>query len=471
MEIQSRMSNGFLSHEQRKKYGQFIEEPSPEQLAKYFLLDDLDKLFIFKRKGSHNHIGFALQLCTVRFLGYFLTNPVAVPINVKHYLAKQLNVNENTLLVYETSKTHWKHKLEIKATYDYHDFIEQPYHWRLTRWLYNQFWYTNDRPITLFELAVSRCISLKVLLPGITVLERLISQIKERATTTLWRKLASLPDTNQCARLENLLQITDRKHITGLESIRQQITHESPVGFLKAIERHNRFYSLGAHRWDTSKLPAGKLKALSRYAAVARAKIIERMTYERRIATLAAFAIIFTISSQDNIIDYMIKYFSDLFNTADKNNKNERFRTLKDLDGSAKELVNACSLVLDESIPDEKLREMIFSKVPKERLKSSVGTVNALTKPVDQTIEYKEIFKYYNAIRRFMPKLLSSVRFKANAAGKYALSAWEFLAECENKTGKDKYAGAPVEGMSSSWKKVIVKDDCNIKPCPYTFPR
>jgi len=84
------MPAGFLTHQQKEKYGKFCEELTSDQLAKYFLLDDQDKLLVFRRKGEHNHLGFALQLGTVRFLGAFLTNPIDVPSNVIHYLSSQL---------------------------------------------------------------------------------------------------------------------------------------------------------------------------------------------------------------------------------------------------------------------------------------------------------------------------------------------------------------------------------------------
>lgn len=268
------MPAGFLTHQQKEKYGKFCEELTSDQLAKYFLLDDQDKLLVFRRKGEHNHLGFALQLGTVRFLGAFLTNPIDVPSNVIHYLSSQLNISDSVLALYQASKTHWSHKLEIKETYGYHDFTEQPYHLRLIRWLYNHFWLSSEHPGVLFNLAMDRCIGQKILLPGATVLERLISQIRERATSRLWHKLASLPDTNQREILENLLMVDD-KNKTGLESLRQPVTHESPIGFLKAIERFKMIYSIGAYQWNISRIPIGKIGVLSRYASMARAQIIE----------------------------------------------------------------------------------------------------------------------------------------------------------------------------------------------------
>ncbi|MBX4271809.1 DUF4158 domain-containing protein [Clostridium estertheticum] len=374
----------FLTKEQRNRYGNFIDEPTNEQLAVYFLLDDTDKKTAQRHRGDYNRIGFGIQLGTVRFLGTFLPNPLKIPANIIHYISQQLELSENNLEKYSYSESRWDHAREIRQAYGYHDFMMQPHHFRLVRWLYNHFWIAPERPSVIFDLTMSRLIEQKILLPGATVLERLISQIRERATSRLWHKLASLPDTNQREILENLL-IVDAKNKTGLEMLRQSVTHESPIGFLKAIKRFKMIYSIGAYQWNISRMPIGRIFVLSRYASIARAQTIERMPNERRIATLVAFAITYTTSSQDDIIDYMERYFSTLFNGANRKGEKERLRSLKDLDSSARELSRACLLLLDEKVPDETIRKTIFSSIPKERLKLAIGMIDTLTRPIDQT--------------------------------------------------------------------------------------
>jgi len=62
---------GYLSESQAREYGCFPDELTPDQLARYFHLDDADRAFVALHRGDHNRLGVAVQLGSLRILGTF----------------------------------------------------------------------------------------------------------------------------------------------------------------------------------------------------------------------------------------------------------------------------------------------------------------------------------------------------------------------------------------------------------------
>jgi Domain of unknown function (DUF4158) len=84
------MAIQILTDEQRRRYARFAGNPSPEQLARHFHLDIADQEIIQTLRGDHNRLGFALMLCSARFLGAFPDSETEVPKPVRATLARQI---------------------------------------------------------------------------------------------------------------------------------------------------------------------------------------------------------------------------------------------------------------------------------------------------------------------------------------------------------------------------------------------
>jgi TnpA family transposase len=112
-----------LSEDQQRNYGKYSGDPSAAQLSRYFHLDDADRALIALRRGDQNRLGFAVQLCTVRFLGTFLPDLLQAPRVIVNLLASQLGILTNRRRLDEyMDQTRQDHAEEIRLQLGYLDF-------------------------------------------------------------------------------------------------------------------------------------------------------------------------------------------------------------------------------------------------------------------------------------------------------------------------------------------------------------
>jgi len=143
------MADGFLTGDQLRRYGRYTGDPDAAQLARYFYLDAADRGLVDVRRGEHNRLGFAVQLCTVRFLGTFLPDPAEVPWAVAEHLATQLSIADHGVLKVYAARdaTNRDHAGEIRAAYGYTDFTIPDAQQDLRAWLSARTTLGAERPV------------------------------------------------------------------------------------------------------------------------------------------------------------------------------------------------------------------------------------------------------------------------------------------------------------------------------------
>jgi hypothetical protein len=73
---------------------QLPETLNPESLRKYFTLTETDLQEVAVCRGVVNKLGFAVQLCTLRWQGYFLGDTRGLPAPVLESIAPQLGLSQ-----------------------------------------------------------------------------------------------------------------------------------------------------------------------------------------------------------------------------------------------------------------------------------------------------------------------------------------------------------------------------------------
>ncbi|CEL40487.1 transposase [Xanthomonas citri pv. citri] len=456
------MPVSFLSTTQRERYGRYPDTLSSEELARYFHLDDDDREWIATKRRDSSRLGYALQLTTARFLGTFLEAPTAVPSPVLHTLSSQLGIADpsDCVIDYRTTRQRWQHTSEIRTRYGYREFTGTGVQFRLGRWLCALCWTGTDRPSALFDYANGWLVGHKVLLPGVTLLERFIAEIRSRMESRLWRLLVHGVTPEQRQRLDDLLKLVEGSRQSWLDRLRKGPVRVSAPALVAALLRIETVRGLGIKLPGTH-VPPSRIAALARFASTAKVSAVARLPEVRRIATLVAFVHCLEASAQDDAIDVLDLLLRELFTKAEKEDRKVRQRSLKDLDRAASTLAEACRMLLDPALPDGELRERVYAAIGHDELAQALNEVRGLVRPPNDVF-YTELEARKATVSRFLPALLRVIRFDANPAAQPLAQALQWLHE---KPDHD----PPTAIVGKAWQRHVVQDDGRINATAYSF--
>ena len=443
------MPVGFLTDDQTRRYGRFTGDPTPDQLARHFHLDDADRAFVAGHRGDHNRLGVAVQLGSVRLLGTFLDDPADAPAPAVRYVADQLAIpgHAEAIAAYAASAGRWRHGNRIRERYRYRQLADAGVGFRLNRFLYALCWTGTDRPSTLFDRAVAWLVAAKVLLPGLSVLERAVARVRSRATGHLFRRLTSRLTTEQRARLDALVVVPDGARQSPLDRLREGPFIRSGPEIGRAVARLEEIRAIGAGLPEADRLPPGKVTALARFASTARAQAVARLPDDRRAATLLAFVRTLEASATDDVIDLFDAVSTAMFAQADAASREARLRSLRDLDAAALKLRDAGAVILDAATPDTDVRAAVLALVSRDALAAAVERVGRLAEPPDDTF-FAELRKRSRTFR-YVPALLRGLELEAAPAGKALLDAVAHLRVVQD--GGKRPGPAPVAFAPKGW--------------------
>lgn len=458
------MPTNFLTQDQKENYGKFPKEIDEYDLAKYFLLDERDLEFIEKKRGLQNRFGFALQITSIRFLGMSFNDLEKMPYNAKRFVANQIDVNNIKILgdYGKRDVTKREHLAEIKAFYDYSD-LSEGWLFRINRMIYYKVWIGDEKPSVLFDNSVSWLLQNKILLPGITTLERIIARIRDRIYGIIWKSLSDIPSNFQKKRLNSLISIKKNSRYSNLDNYRKGPVHVSSNSINDQIDKYLSLKRFGISKLDFSRIPEIHLKNLARYASMASVAKIVRMNEDKKIATLLCFVKHYETEAIDEVLDLFDLIVSDIILNAKKLGQKRRLRTLKDLDNSALILAEFCHNILfknnaesrdDKLSLDEMLR---LSNLPMDQVSSSINIINDIARPSDNRFS-DEMLEQYARVKRFLPNFLKHINFRSTKEGINLTNALKYLKNDFNaKSGyiinKD---DAPMQFISRNWMNLVI---------------
>src|SRR5215510_3688501 len=146
------MSTGFLTAADRDRLNRFPAQIPEEDLSAFFLLSEADQQAINQPREAHTRLGFALQLCALRYLGFAPDDLSTAPAAAIGYVAQQLGVAPQALEAYGTRRpTRTTHFQQVQAHLHFRTATPLDVY-GLQEWLVERA-LEHDQPMVLFQLA------------------------------------------------------------------------------------------------------------------------------------------------------------------------------------------------------------------------------------------------------------------------------------------------------------------------------
>ena len=422
-------------------YGRFSGVPSRSDLERFFFLDDADKALIKDRRGDHTRLGFVLQATTVRYLGVFLEDALDVSWPVVEYLAGQLGIDDPSCVKRYTVRrmTAYEHAWEIREAYGFRVFEDASATEDFRRFLEGRAWTHAEGPGAMFDQAVGWLRRNRVLLPGITVLTRLVGGIRDRAADRMHGLLAAAAqavDPTLPGRLRASLTVPAGARFSEMESWRQSPTRVSGPALVGALDRAVELEALRVREADCSAVPPNKVSALARYGLASKAATLETLAEPRRTATLLALARHLDAVAVDDALDlFALLMATRLINPARAAANTDRLMSLPRLERASRTLAlvnREVMAALDAAAEsgtglDAAAVWAVIEKIaPREQITGAVATVTELVPDDDANSDVAvrvALAERYRTVRPFLPLLGESASLAASPAGAAVLAA------------------------------------------------
>ena len=159
------MPGQLFTDAKRRRLSGFTARVSPENLVTYYTLTKADRVAVNQYGDDTGRLGFALQLGTLRYLGFCPDDLATAPAEVVRFLADQSKVAPEGLSAYgRRAKTRTDHFLAVQEHLGYRKAGPEERE-QLARWLLDRA-LEHDRPLLLWQLACEKLAADKVARPG-----------------------------------------------------------------------------------------------------------------------------------------------------------------------------------------------------------------------------------------------------------------------------------------------------------------
>lgn len=411
----------FLSNRKRYQPITFPQEFSDEEMARDWTLSNDDKEEVGKyRKNSRLFI--AIQLCAVRLYGRFLNDVHELSPRIVNYLNSQLDLPPVlTIEVSDRKATYSEQRNNIMSYLGfqkYDDAIQE----QLEVWLRERT-QAGQLPNQLFQEAEGYLLTNRVLLPGPSVLERLIihvcSEVHIQMFETIYQRLS--PDLRRA--IDRLLTAPDGEQRSSFYQLKEYPPAATISSLNAYLTRYRTVTETGINAFEAHAIDAAFLDYLFQLAKRYNATDLKRFTDHKRYALMICFLLETRKILLDHLVTMHDQYVTEMCRKS-KNDHEKQYREMRKRQKNAIDVVLDVTTTLLDWPEDEPLsRNDLWQPMGEKRLRDSLDDLREYKRLVERgygdllLARYPSLRKYFAefihlpfAVTRGNDSLLSAIQ-------------------------------------------------------------
>ena len=428
-----------------------------DELIRRYTLSEVDLSVIRQRRGASNRLGFAVQLCYLRFPGVVLGANDSPSPSVLRVVAMQLNTSVEKWAEYgQREQTRREHLVELQTHFGFKPFTMRHY-----RDAVNGLTETatrTDKGAVLASELVDLLRTQLVILPAVNAIERICAEALTRANRQIHAALTADLSAAQRQRLDALLKRREDGKSTMLTWLRQSPAKANSRYMLEHIDR--------LRAWQALQLPAGierqvhqnRLLKMAREGAQMIAADLAKFEPERRYATLVALAVEGTATVIDEIIELHDRIMGKLFSVAKRKHEDQFQASGKAINAKLRLYGQIGQALLEAKQSGGDAFAAIESVMPWSEFAESVTDAQKLAQPEDFDF-LRRIGESYATLRRYSPQLLDVLQLRAAPAANDVLDALNLLRRINTESERKVPDDAPTDFIKPRWLKLVMTDD------------
>jgi TnpA family transposase len=429
---------------------------SLDELIRYYTFNDVDLALIRQRRKDYNRLGFAVQLCYLRYPGYGLPINEAGSVPLLLYVGEQLGIDVSCWSMYAQRQETRREHLQILRTYlGLSSFSLATF--RETLHVLTDVALQIDKGIILARQALEYLRQRNVMMPPLRVIERLCGMAIAQSNRRIYQNLIEPLSAEHQQKLDALLTLKAESQITTMAWLYQSPAAPNIKNILVHIERLEVLQSIGLPNNLEQKIHQNRLLKMAREGRRMSVDNLAKFETNRRYATMVAILMETKATIIDEIIDLHDRIMGKLFNRAKRNHETQFQQSGKAINNKVRLYYLIGNALLEAKQTGTDPFAAIENVISWEDFTQSLSEAEKLAQA--ENFDYlPSINDSYPQIRRYSPILLKILQFRAVPAAKGILEAINILTRMQAEKLPKIPEDAPMDFVKKRWQNLVLTE-------------